>query len=67
LAPVIYGLNIVLSLLLPKSIAPDPLSLFFLAIVLGTIYYRTRRIVPSISLHMSLNFTSLVMAWLFLR
>jgi membrane protease YdiL (CAAX protease family) len=33
-------------------------------LVLGLLYYRTHRIVPSVVLHMSLNLTTLAMAWL---
>jgi hypothetical protein len=51
---------------LPKQYAPDPIAIFFLAIVLGLLYYRTHRIVPSITVHMLLNATSLAMAWAFL-
>ena len=46
------------------SAAADPVSLFFFALALGFLYYRTHRIVPAIVLHMSLNLTSLAMAWL---
>jgi hypothetical protein len=48
----------------PKYLAPDPVSLFLLALVLGTLYYRTHRIVPSIVVHAALNATSLVIALL---
>ena len=67
LALPIYGTQIVLASLLPKSVSPDPFSLFLLAVALGIIYYRTHRIVPAIALHMSLNFTSLTVAWLSLQ
>lgn len=60
----IYAAQLVLALLLPKYLAPDPFVLFFFAIALGTLYYRTHRVVPVIVLHMSLNVTSLAMAWL---
>lgn len=59
----IYLLQFVLKLLLPEDPVVDPITLFFLAMVLGTLYYRTHRIVPSIVLHMALNATSLAMAW----
>ena len=64
LALPIYGTQIVLASLLPKSVPPDPFPLFLLAVALGILYYRTHRIVPAIALHMSLNFTSLTMFWL---
>ena len=49
---------------LPEYIAPDPFPLFFFAVALGAVYYRTHRIVPVIVLHAVLNGTSLVLAWL---
>jgi membrane protease YdiL (CAAX protease family) len=49
---------------IPEKYAPDPIALFFFAIVLALLYYRTHRIVPSIVLHMMLNSTSLTIAWL---
>ena len=60
----IYAMQISLHFLLPKDVAPDPLPLFFLALVLGILYYRTHRIMPLIVLHASLNSASLVLAWL---
>ncbi|MCC6125851.1 MAG: CPBP family intramembrane metalloprotease [Pirellulales bacterium] len=60
----IFALQIDLTYyLLPKGYAPDPITLFFFAIVLGLLYYRTHRIVPSIVLHMLLNASSLAMVW----
>ena len=32
--------------ILPPDIAPDPIPLFFFAVVLGFVYYRTHRITP---------------------
>ncbi len=46
------------------KVAADPLPLFFFALVLGTIYYRTHRIVPSIVTHAALNATTLVLLYL---
>jgi len=50
---------------LPAYLAPDPFALFLLALVLGTLYYRTHRIVPSVAVHVSLNATStaLLLLW----
>jgi membrane protease YdiL (CAAX protease family) len=62
-APV-YMLQIALSLSLPKYFAPDPFTLFVFALALGTLYYRTHRIVPAIVVHMSLNATTMAMALL---
>ena len=41
------------------KVAADPLPLFFFALVLGTLYYRTHRIVPSLVTHAALNATML--------
>jgi membrane protease YdiL (CAAX protease family) len=60
----IYSLQIALTALLPSYLAPDPFTLFVLALVLGTLYHRTHRIVPPIVLHMALNTTSLALEWL---
>lgn len=67
-APV-YAMMITLTALMPKCIAPDPLVLFPFALVLGTLYWRTHRIVPAIVLHMALNATSLAvaLAWIALQ
>ena len=61
-APVYAAMFLLGNHLLPMYLAPDPFVLFPFALVLGTLYYRTHRIVPAIVLHMSLNATSLVMA-----
>jgi hypothetical protein len=64
LAVPIYGCMIIVPHLLPKSFAPDPVPIFFFAIALGLLYYRTHRAGPSIALHMALNATSMAMAFL---
>jgi membrane protease YdiL (CAAX protease family) len=46
-------------------VAADPLPLFFFALVLGALYYRTHRIAPSTVTHAALNATT--MALVFLR
>ena len=43
------------------KVAADPLPLFYFALVLGTLYYRTHRIVPSIVTHAALNATTLAL------
>jgi membrane protease YdiL (CAAX protease family) len=48
-------------LFIPKNLA-DPVPLFFFALVLGYLYHRTGRILPSIVAHASLNATSLIMS-----
>lgn len=42
---------------------PDPAALFLFAIILGFIYQRSHRIVPSIVAHALFNLLSLVMLW----
>ncbi|MBN1590801.1 MAG: CPBP family intramembrane metalloprotease [Pirellulales bacterium] len=59
----IYSIQIALTSLLPKEFSPDPITLFFFALVLGTLYLRTHRIVPSIVAHMALNASSLLLLW----
>jgi membrane protease YdiL (CAAX protease family) len=63
----IYLLQISLKSLLPESPIVDPISLFFFALALGTLYYRTHRIVPAIVAHMALNAFSLLMSWLWVQ
>jgi membrane protease YdiL (CAAX protease family) len=46
------------------NIAADPFTIALFAFVLGTLYYRTHRIVPSVVLHMCLNATSVALAFL---
>jgi len=62
--PPIFLLNLALNQFFPKDLAPDPIPIFFFALALGTLYHRTHRIVASVVLHMSLNASSLAMAWL---
>lgn len=68
IAAPMYGVQIALSLILPalvsRAIAPDPVTLGLFAMVLGALYSRTHRIVPAITLHMALNGTSVLLAWL---
>jgi len=60
----IYAAQIVLLQCLPDYIAPDPFVLFPFAVALGVLYFRTHRIVPSMTLHAALNATTLAMLWL---
>ncbi len=63
IAAPVYAIQVaVLPAWLPEGIAPDPITLALFSIVLGTLYCRTHRIVPAITLHMALNATSLVLA-----
>jgi membrane protease YdiL (CAAX protease family) len=59
----IYALQVFLGNVLPEGFAPDPIVLFFFAVVLSTLYFRTSRILPSIVMHMMLNAGSLSLAW----
>lgn len=61
MAAPLYLLQFDLNYYLPKTLAPDPLPLFLFALVLGTLYYRTHRIVPSLVVHAALNATSLAL------
>ena len=47
--------------LLHAGHGPDPIPLFFLAVVLGYLYAKTHRILPSIVVHMALNGLSMLM------
>jgi hypothetical protein len=48
----------------PDKVAGVPVPLFFFALVLGTLYYRTRRVAPSIIVHAALNAATLaVRCW----
>lgn len=64
IAPILFTLQAGLSWLLPSRIAPDPFSLLPFALLVGFLYYRTHRLVPSIVVHMGLNGTSLLVAWI---
>ena len=64
IAAPVYAVQITFQYLLPSYLAPDPVPLFFFALVLGTLYYRTHRLLPVIVLHAALNCTSLLLAWL---
>jgi membrane protease YdiL (CAAX protease family) len=44
--------------------APDPIPLFFLALLLGVLYRRTHRLAPSLVLHVALNTTAIVLFFL---
>ncbi len=42
---------------------PAPIPLFALAVILGTIYHRTHRLLPCVVLHMLFNGLSLALVW----
>ncbi|HUT88933.1 MAG TPA: CPBP family glutamic-type intramembrane protease [Thermoguttaceae bacterium] len=62
-APVLALQVVLKQFVLPDGFAADPIPLFFLALALATVYYRTHRIVPAITTHMAFNATALVLAW----
>ena len=64
LAVPIYSLQLGLTVLLPKGIAPDPLGIFIFALAWGYLYRQTHRIGPSLISHMALNAISLTAALL---
>jgi membrane protease YdiL (CAAX protease family) len=62
--PPILAMNTGLTLLVNATgamVAPDPIPLFVLALVFGTLYQRTHRLAPSLVLHMAFNATSIVL------
>jgi membrane protease YdiL (CAAX protease family) len=59
----VYIIQFVCAQIMPAGVAPDPVALFILALVLGTLYYRTHRIVPSIVTHAAFNATTLLLLW----
>ncbi len=59
----VYAMQTLLTSLLPKTIAPDPIPLFFFALALGTLYFRTHRMMPSVALHAALNGATLALVW----
>ncbi len=64
-APLLYCLLEVLTSWMPDYVSSDPIVLFPFTLLLGLLFLRTGRLVPSIALHMALNATS--MALFFLR
>lgn len=63
----IYLVQLAVTAALPAYISADPITLVLVAGLLGTLYFRTHRIVPSVSYHMALNATSMAMAWFLLH
>jgi membrane protease YdiL (CAAX protease family) len=51
----------------PENAVVDPIPLFLLAVVLGGLYYRTHRIMPSVVLHTSFNAVGVLLALWTLR
>ena len=65
IGPVLALQGLLMGLVTWKGIdyAPDPVPLFFLALVLGTLYRRTHRIAPSLVLHMAFNATGIALVF----
>jgi len=63
IGPVLALQGVLMGLVKWKGIdyAPDPIPLFFLALVLGTLYHRTHRIAPSLVLHIAFNATGIAL------
>jgi membrane protease YdiL (CAAX protease family) len=59
----VLALNAAVKYMLPYAVV-DPIPLLLLAIVLGTLYYRTHRILPCIVLHMAFNAVAVAGAFL---
>jgi membrane protease YdiL (CAAX protease family) len=60
--PPVYVVLAALQHIVPKDIVADPVPIFLLALVLGTLYYRTHRIVASIVLHTAFNAVGVLLA-----
>ncbi len=65
--PLLYSVQLAAPSILPKTVAPDPVTLFFFAAVMGIIYFRTHRVVPSIVMHVAFNALNLAAAWYLFR
>lgn len=61
----VYIVSALAKSFLPENVVADPVPLFVLALVLGGLYYRTHRIVPSIVLHTGINAAGVFMALAF--
>ena len=59
--PPIYLAAMLLKNALPDSVTPDFLALIPLAAVLGTLYYRTHRLAPSVVAHAAFNAAGLLL------
>lgn len=59
----IYGAQFCFSKLVPESMVADPLTMLLVGGILGTLFARTGRIVPSAVFHIALNMTSVILAW----
>lgn len=62
-AAVIYGAQFCFSRFIPETVVADPFTMVLVGGILGILFARTGRIVPSAVFHMSLNMTSVMLAW----
>ena len=46
-----------------SSIGPEPVSIFLLALILGYVYQRTHRIVPTMVAHSLFNLITMIALW----
>ena len=60
--PLVYVLQILLTVTLRADIVTDPIPLFFLAMVFGTLCYRTHRVAPAIVMHATFNAVAVALA-----
>jgi len=67
IATPLYVAQVVLMQWAGGRFSPDALTLFPFALVLGVLYCRTHRLVPSITVHFALNASSLTAVWLATR
>ncbi len=66
-APFLFSVQFVVGRILPKTVAADPVTLFFFAAMMGIVYFRTHRIAPSIVMHAAFNAVMLTLAWYSLK
>ncbi len=59
----VYLLQALLTVSLGPEVVPDPAPLFFLALALGFLYFRTHRLPPAIVLHAAFNAVGIALAW----
>ncbi|MDO4574519.1 MAG: CPBP family glutamic-type intramembrane protease [Planctomycetia bacterium] len=59
-----YVLQYLGSRIVPPTIAPDPIALLPISLAFGVLYWRTRRLWPSVVTHMLLNGVSILMMFL---
>ena len=58
--PIVISVNYVFQKLFPDSIVA-PIPIFIFALFAGSVYYRTRRFMTTLGMHMTLNFISFIL------